>query len=241
VKVWITIPTYNEVENIDLVARRVRDAVPDAAIVIVDDNSDDGTAEKAEALAAEIGGIHVLRRPWKMGLGSAYRESFAAGLARGYDVMIEIDADLSHDPADLRKLLRAIEEGADLVIGSRYVEGGSVPNWPRRRLLLSQAGNRYAAWVLGLPLRDSTAGYRAFRASTLRRIDFATATSTGYSFQVEMAYRVARTGGHVVEVPICFTDRVRGTSKMSSRIVVEAMTRVTWWGFRDRVLHRPPR
>jgi dolichol-phosphate mannosyltransferase len=238
VKTWITIPTYQEAENIDLIVRRVRDAVPEAIIVVVDDNSPDGTAEKAEALAAEIGGIHVLRRPKKMGLGSAYREGFAAGLARGYDVMIEIDADLSHDPADIPRLLRAIENGADLAIGSRYVEGGSVPHWPRERLLLSKAGNRYAAWVLGLGLCDATAGYRAFRASMLRQIDFSTARSSGYGFQVEMAYRVAGVGGRIEEVPICFTDRMRGTSKMSLRIVGEAITRVTWWGVRDRVLPR---
>jgi dolichol-phosphate mannosyltransferase len=238
VKVWVTIPTYQEVENIDLVVRRVRDALPDATIVVVDDSSPDGTADKAEALAAEVGNMHVLRRPSKMGLGSAYREGFAAGLARGYDVLVEIDADLSHNPADLPRLVNAIEQGADLAIGSRYVDGGSVPHWPRGRMLLSMAGNRYASWVLGLHIRDTTAGYRAYRASILERVDYARARSSGYGFQVELTYRVHRARGRITEVPICFTDRVRGTSKMSFGIVAEAMSSVTWWALRDRLGRR---
>jgi glycosyltransferase involved in cell wall biosynthesis len=173
-----------------------------------------------------------------MGLGSAYRAGHAIGLARGFDVMMQIDADLSHNPADVPRLLAAVERGADLAIGSRYVDGGSVPNWPRHRLLLSVWGNRYAAGVLGIGVRDSTAGYRAYRASILRAIDFETTASTGYGFQVEMTYRVLRAGGCIEEVPIAFTDRVRGHSKMSWRIVVEAMLLVTWWACRDRVLRR---
>jgi len=161
-----------------------------------------------------------------------------ADIARGYDVMVQIDADLSHDPADLPRLVAAVDDGADLAIGSRYVPGGSVPNWPRRRLALSSWGNRYAAFCLGIEVRDSTAGYRAYRASVLRAIDFETTHSTGYGFQIEMTYRVLRAGGRIDEVPIAFTDRVRGNSKMSWRIVVEAMFLVTWWGVRDRVLHR---
>ncbi len=235
---WVTVPTYEEVENIELLVRRVREAVPDAHILIVDDNSLDGTAEKAEALGAELGGIEVLRRPKKMGLGSAYRAGHAVGVARGFDVMIQIDADLSHNPTDLPRLLAAIERGADLAIGSRYTHGGSVPNWPRHRLALSVLGNRYAAFCLGVDVRDTTAGYRAYRASILDRIDFDTTHSTGYGFQIEMTHRVVLAGGKIEEIPIAFTDRVRGNSKMSWRIIAEAMMLVTWWGLRDRVLRR---
>jgi dolichol-phosphate mannosyltransferase len=241
VRVWVTVPTYEEAENIDLLVRRVREALPNAAILVVDDNSGDGTADKVDALGGELGDVRALRRPGKLGLGSAYRAGHAAGLALGYDVMVQIDADLSHDPADLPRLLAAVARGADLAIGSRYVPGGSAPHWPRRRLLLSRLGNAYASWVLGLTVRDATAGYRAYRASLLERIDFRSTTSTGYGFQVEMAYRAARAGATITEVPICFTDRVRGTSKMSWRIVAEAMALVTWWGVRDRVARRAPR
>jgi len=234
-RVWVTVPTYDEAENIELLVRRIREALPDAAILVVDDNSPDGTAGKAEALAAELGDIQVLRRPGKLGLGSAYRAGHAAGIARGYDVMVQIDADLSHDPADLPRLLAAIERGADLAIGSRYVEGGSAPHWPKHRLALSRAGSVYSSWMLRLGVKDVTAGYRAYRASILKRMHFDQTRSTGYGFQVEMTYRVRRAGGRIDEVPICFTDRVRGTSKMSGRIVVEAMALVTWWGVRDRV------
>ena len=233
-RVWVTVPTYEEAENIELLIRRVRDAVPGAHILVVDDNSPDGTAEKAEALGAELGNIEVLRRPSKMGLGSAYRAGHAVGLARGFDIMVQIDADLSHDPADLPRLLAAVERGADLALGSRYAPGGSVPNWPKHRLALSVAGNRYAALCLGIGVRDTTAGYRAYRASMLREIVFDTTHSTGYGFQIEMTYRVLNSGGRITEVPIVFTDRVRGTSKMSWRIVGEAMLLVTWWGLRDR-------
>ena len=236
--VWVTVPTLDEVENIDQLVRGVCSAVPDAHMLIVDDGSADGTAEKAEALGAEIGGVEVLRRPHKMGLGSAYRAGHAIGMARGYDVMVQIDADLSHDPAALPDLLAAVERGADLAIGSRYVPGGSVPNWPKGRLRLSVWGNRYAGAVLGLRVRDTTAGYRAYRASILRAMEIESTRSTGYAFQIEMTYRAMHAGGRIDEVPIAFTDRVRGTSKMSSRIVAEAMTLVTLWGLRDRVLRK---
>ena len=237
-KVWVTVPTLDEADNLDALISRLRAAVDGVHILIVDDGSTDGTADKAEALGAELGGIEVLRRPKKMGLGSAYRAGHAIGMARGYDVMVQIDADLSHDPAALPDLLAAVERGADLAIGSRYVPGGSVPNWPKRRLWLSVGGNRYAGFVLGMPVRDSTAGYRAYRASILRAMDFESTHSTGYAFQIEMTYRARAAGGRIDEVPIAFTDRVRGTSKMSTRIVVEAMTLVTMWGVRDRVFRR---
>jgi glycosyltransferase involved in cell wall biosynthesis len=235
------VPTFEEVENIELLIRRVRHAVPDAHILVVDDNSGDGTAEKAEALGAELGGIEVLRRPRKMGLGSAYRAGHAVGMARGYDVMVQIDADLSHDPADVTRLLGAVDRGADLALGSRYAPGGSVPNWPKHRLALSVVGNRYAAFCLGMDVRDTTAGYRAYRSRILDVIDFDSTHSTGYGFQIEMTYRVRNAGGRIEEVPIAFTDRVRGNSKMSWRIIAEAMALVTWWGVRDRVLGRGAR
>ena len=237
-KVWVTVPTLDEADNLDALISRLRAAVDGVHILIVDDGSTDGTADKAEALGAELGGIEVLRRPKKMGLGSAYRAGHAIGMARGYDVMVQIDADLSHDPAALPDLLAAVERGADLAIGSRYVPGGSVPNWPKRRLWLSVGGNRYAGFVLGMPVHDSTAGYRAYRASILRAMDFESTHSTGYAFQIEMTYRAMHEGGRIDEVPIAFTDRVRGTSKMSTRIVFEAMTLVTMWGVRDRVFRR---
>jgi glycosyltransferase involved in cell wall biosynthesis len=240
-RVWVTVPTFEEVENIELLISRVRQAVPDAHILVVDDNSGDGTAEKAEALGTEFGDIEVLRRPRKMGLGSAYRAGHAVGIARGYDVMVQIDADLSHDPADLPRLLAAVDRGADLALGSRYAPGGSVPNWPKRRLALSVAGNRYAAFCLGMNVRDTTAGYRAYRGSILDAIDFDSTHSTGYGFQIEMTYRVRNAGGRIEEVPIAFTDRVRGTSKMSWRIIAEAMALVTWWALRDRVFRRSAR
>jgi len=240
-RVWVTVPTYNELDNIEVLVERIRAELPGVHILVVDDNSPDGTAEKAEALGAELGSIEVLRRPRKMGLGSAYRAGHAIGIARGYDVMVQIDADLSHDPADLPRLVEAVDRGADLAIGSRYVPGGQVPNWPKHRLALSYWGNRYAAACLGIDVRDSTAGYRAYRAAILEAMDFDTTHSTGYGFQIEMTYRVLNAGGTIEEVPIAFTDRVRGTSKMSWRIIAEAMLAVTWWGYRDRVLDRGQR
>ena len=234
----IVLPTYREAENIADVLRKARAAMPDADVLVVDDNSPDGTADLAESVGREVGGVTVLRRPGKAGLGSAYRAGFAHGLIEGYDVMFEMDSDLSHDPAALPELYAAIEGGADLAIGSRYVPGGSIPNWPTHRLMLSRGGNRYVRLVLGLDVRDSTAGFRAYRSTALAKIDLEAVRADGYAFQIEMAYAVARNGGTITEVPIAFTDRVRGTSKMSGRIVVEAMLLVTWWGVRDRVLRR---
>ncbi|HSL59734.1 MAG TPA: polyprenol monophosphomannose synthase [Acidimicrobiales bacterium] len=234
----VVVPTYNEAENVDEVLRRLRSAVPGADVLVVDDASPDGTAERAEAVGAELGSVQVLRRAGKSGLGSAYRAGFARGLAEGYEVLVEMDADLSHDPAALPSLLSAVEDGADLAIGSRYVPGGAIPTWSLRRLLLSRWGNRYASIVLGLGVRDATSGYRAYRAELLAQVPLDEVQADGYGFQIEMAYRVRRLGGTIVELPISFSDRLRGTSKMSGRIIVEALLLVTWWGLRDRVLRR---
>jgi dolichol-phosphate mannosyltransferase len=229
----VVLPTYNEADNIAEVLRRLRMAVPAADILVVDDASPDGTAEIARAEGAALGGVDVLRRAGKLGLGSAYRDGFIEGLRGGYQVLVEMDGDLSHDPAALPALLRAVEVGADLAVGSRYILGGSIPNWSAWRRALSRWGNRYARWVLALPLADATSGFRAYRADIVTRLDLRSVRSDGYGFQIEMAYRVVRAGGAIVEVPIQFVDRERGTSKMSLRIVVEALLRVTWWGVSD--------
>ncbi len=234
----VCIPTYNEIENIEIVLRRTRAAAPDVDVLVIDDNSSDGTAARASELAAELGRIEVLVRPGKAGLGAAYRAGFIIGRARGYDVLCEMDADLSHPPESLPALIAKVEQGADLAIGSRYVPGGAVPNWSPFRLAISRWGNRYARAALGTPVNDLTAGFRAFRSSTLTTINHGTTKSEGYLVQVETAYKVDRAGGRIVEVPITFHDRERGTSKMSTRIVIEAMAWVTWWGLRDRVLRR---
>ena len=230
----VVTPTYVEAENIEEFLKRARAAVPDADILVVDDNSPDGTADLAEGAAVDLGGIDVLRRPAKMGLGSAYRAGFAIGIEKGYDVLVQIDADLSHDPAALPTLLHEIDTGADLAIGSRYVAGGEVPHWPWFRRALSRYGNRYGAIVLGTGVKDATSGYRAYRADTLKAIDFSTTRAKGYGFQMETAYRVHRWGGRIAEMPIVFTDRVRGYSKMTWGIFAEELLLVTWWGLRDR-------
>jgi dolichol-phosphate mannosyltransferase len=232
----VVLPTYQEAENIDAVLGRIRTAVPDANVLVVDDGSPDGTADLAEKVSESLGSIVVLRRGEKSGLGSAYRAGFAWGLERGFDVIVEMDADLSHHPEALPGMLAVIDAGADLVIGSRYVPGGSTPDWPRVRRALSIFGNRYASIVLGLDVRDATAGFRAYRREILERIDLERSRADGYGFQVEMVYRIVRLGGRIVEVPITFTDRVEGSSKMSGRIVVEALSLVTLWGARDLVL-----
>ncbi len=233
----VVIPTYNEADNIGEAIARVRAAVPEAEVLVVDDNSPDGTAELVAAAAADDDHLHVLRRPGKAGLGAAYRAGFAWGADAGFEVMVEMDADLSHDPAALPSILAGIDAGADLVIGSRYVPGGSIPDWAWHRKALSRWANRYASAMLRLRVADTTAGYRAYRQSMLARIDLPTVRADGYGFQIEMTRRVAHAGGTITETPIAFTDRTRGKSKMSWRIIVEALALVTWWGISDRV-HR---
>jgi dolichol-phosphate mannosyltransferase len=230
----VVIPTYEEADNLGEVLRRTRAAVPDADVLVVDDSSPDGTADVARTAAAEFGQIEVLERATKGGLGSAYRAGFAWGLDRGYEVLCQMDADLSHDPAALPSLVGpAASDTADLVIGSRYVPGGSIPHWPRLRRGVSKYGNRYAALVLGFKLRDTTSGFRAYRADTLKAVNYEDTRSRGYGFQIETSYRVWQWGGRVVELPIVFTDRVRGQSKMSFAVAIEELSLVTWWGVRD--------
>lgn len=231
-RVLVIIPTYDEAANIADAIGRVHVAEPSAHVLVVDDNSPDGTGDLVDRVRAADDHLHLLRRPGKAGLGSAYRAGFAWGAEQGFEVMIEMDADLSHDPAALPSLLARIDDGADLAIGSRYVPGGSIPDWSWHRKALSRWGNRYAGVMLSLDVADATAGYRAYRASALEAIDLDSVRADGYGFQIEMAYRVARNGGRIDEVPIAFTDRTRGSSKMSGRIVVEALVLVTWWGLR---------
>lgn len=250
VRPLVIIPTYQEAPNIETVLGRALAALPEGHVLVVDDGSPDGTADLAERIGTETGRVSVLRRAKKSGLGNAYRAGFAWGIEHGHEVLVEMDGDLSHDPAVLPDLVAAVSsdgdggtgagDGAGLAIGSRYVPGGDTPHWPTRRRLLSLWGNRYVGFVLGLKVRDATAGFRAYRAETLAAIDYATTTADGYGFQVEMTYRVAQVGRPIAEVPIVFTDRVRGTSKMSGRIVVEAMWLVTLWGIRYRILRRRP-
>ena len=232
----VVIPTYQEAENIVDVLERVRASIPEASVLVVDDGSPDGTADLAAATAERLGRIDVLRRTEKTGLGPSYRAGFAWGLERGHTVLVEMDADLSYDPAVLPQLVGAAANGdADLAIGSRYVPGGSVPGWPRHRRLLSQWGNRYVGAMLRMPVRDATAGFRAYRSEILERIGLEQVRADGYGFQIEMAYEVHKAGGRILEIPICFRDRVRGVSKMSPDIVTEALWLVTRWGVRDRV------
>ena len=240
-RVQICTPTYIEADNIEEFLRRARAAVPDADILVLDDNSPDGTADIAERVGAELGQIDVLRRPEKRGLGAAYRAGFAIGIARGYDVICQVDADLSHDPEVLPDLIAAVAGDADLAIGSRYVPGGAIPHWPKRRLALSKYGNMYARFMLRTGVQDTSAGFRAYRADLLEEIDFAHTRAKGYGFQLETTYRVARVGARIVEIPITFTDRVRGYSKMSGSVIVEEMALMTWWGLRDRLRRKRSR
>jgi dolichol-phosphate mannosyltransferase len=256
----VVIPTYNERENIAAIVSRVRTAVPAASVLVVDDSSPDGTGVLADEMAAADASVHVLHRIEKSGLGAAYLDAFAWALAEGFDPIVQMDADGSHQPEQLTRLLDALgtvdaldavdatETGAgsdtggaaavptvDLVIGSRWIDGGSIENWPRRRQWLSRGGSAYARWVLRLPTRDATAGYRAFRADALRRIRLDDVHTRGYGFQVDMLWHAREAGLVVVEVPVTFVERERGRSKMSAGIVIEAMVRVTGWGIRSRL------
>ena len=229
-RVLVIVPTYNERENLPAIAARLRAAVPEAHLLVADDNSPDGTGQVADELAAADDHIHVLHRPGKQGLGAAYIAGFRWGLAQGYDVLVEMDADGSHSPEELPRLLDALEAGADLAIGSRYVPGGKVVNWPLSRELLSRGANIYTRIMLGIPVRDATAGFRAYRAATLEKIGLDGVQSQGYCFQVDLTLRTVRAGLRVVEAPITFVERTAGASKMSRAIVAEALWRIALWG-----------
>lgn len=242
----VIIPTYNEIGNLPLITARVLEAVPQAHLLIVDDGSPDGTGEAADAMALGDERIHVMHRSGKLGLGSAYVEGFGWGLEHGYDYLIEMDADGSHPPQTLARMIARVASGDDapsLAIGSRWVPGGAVVNWPTSRKILSRGGNLYARLALGLRIRDITAGFRVYSADVIRRMDLAGIDSKGYCFQVDMTLRVLDLGGYVVEIPIEFREREIGESKMSQAIVVEAMLRVTQWGVSRRAaaLRRRPR
>jgi dolichol-phosphate mannosyltransferase len=232
-RVLVIIPTYQERENIEAVVGRVLASVPGAHVLVVDDGSPDGTGKIADALADDDARVHVLHRAAKAGLGAAYIAGFDWALDAGYDVLVEMDADGSHAPEQLPRLLDALDH-ADLVLGSRWVPGGSAVNWPRRRELLSRGGSLYSRLALGIQVRDATGGYRAFRRGVLENIDYAAVASQGYCFQVDLARRAIDGGHRVVEVPITFLERERGESKMSGAIVREALWRVTQWGIAHR-------
>jgi dolichol-phosphate mannosyltransferase len=236
-RVAVIMPTYNEADNIESMAARVRAAVPAADLLVVDDNSPDGTGDLADKLAAEDPHIHVMHRAGKAGLGAAYIAGFRWALERGYGAVVEMDADGSHRPEELPALLAAVDSGADLAIGSRYVPGGTVVNWPKSREWLSRGANTYARLMLGIAVKDSTAGFRAYRAATLERIGLDGVESRGYCFQIDLALRTIRAGLSVVEVPITFVERVHGSSKMSRSVVIEAWWRVAVWGITGRRRH----
>ncbi|HKU12634.1 MAG TPA: polyprenol monophosphomannose synthase [Sinomonas sp.] len=233
-RILTIIPTYNELESLPKTLGRLRSAVPASDVLVADDNSPDGTGQLADKIAAEDPQVHVMHRKGKEGLGAAYIAGFEWALERDYDVIVEMDADGSHRPEQLPLLLDAVDQGADLVIGSRWVQGGSVVNWPFYRQLISRTGSTYARIMLGLKVKDMTAGYRAFRRTTLEKLDLNAVESVGYGFQVDLAWRVAKMGLRVVEVPVTFVERELGSSKMSGNIVVEAMLNVTKWGLSDR-------
>ncbi|MCH5673316.1 polyprenol monophosphomannose synthase [Streptomyces gilvus] len=230
----VIIPTYNEAENIKKIVGRVRKSVPEAHVLVADDNSPDGTGKLADELAAEDDHVHVMHRKGKEGLGAAYLAGFRWGLDHDYGVIVEMDADGSHQPEELPRLLIALKS-ADLVLGSRWVPGGRVVNWPKSREFISRGGSLYSRLALDLPLRDITGGYRAFRRETLEGLGLDQVASQGYCFQVDLARRAVKAGYHVVEVPITFVERELGDSKMSRDILVEALWRVTAWGASERV------
>lgn len=232
-RVVMVVPTYNEALNLEWIVGRLRAAQPEVHVLVVDDGSPDGTGKIADELAAGDPAVTVLHRTEKAGLGAAYLHGFAVALEAGYDVIGEMDADGSHQPEQLQRLLDALPE-ADLVIGSRWVKGGSIVNWPRSRELLSRGGNLYVRLLLGSSIRDATAGYRLFRRTALEAIDLDSVESAGYVFQTDLAWRASRAGLRVVEVPIEFVERVRGDSKMSGDVATESLKRITRWGLRER-------
>jgi len=232
-RVVVVIPTYNEAENIAWIVTRVRRVLPQADVLVVDDGSPDGTGRIADELAAADPQVRVVHRSVKEGLGAAYLHGFRVALERGYDVIGEMDADGSHQPEQLPRLLAALED-ADLVLGSRWVPGGSVVNWPWARQALSRGGNLYTRLLLGIPVRDATGGFRLFRRTTLEKIDLASVRSVGYCFQADLAWRTVEAGLRVREVPIQFVERTRGESKMSPDVAVESLRRITVWGLRER-------
>ncbi|UXA16134.1 polyprenol monophosphomannose synthase [Mycobacterium sp. SMC-4] len=232
----VIIPTYNERDNLLTIVSRVHKAAPDVDVLVVDDGSPDGTGDLADELAlADPDRVHVMHRTSKDGLGAAYLAGFAWGLTRQYSVLVEMDADGSHAPEQLHRLLDEIDNGADLVIGSRYVDGGEVCNWPRRRLILSRTANGYSRILLGVDIHDITAGYRAYRREVLEKIDLSAVDSKGYGFQVDLTWRSINAGFTVVEVPITFTEREHGQSKMDGSTVREAIVKVAQWGIRARI------
>lgn len=232
-RVLVCIPTFDERSTLPVTVARLRTAVPEADVLVLDDASPDGTGEVADALAARDAAVHVEHRPGKAGLGAAYVAGFGWGLARGYDVLVEMDADGSHQPEELPRLLAALRT-ADVVLGSRWVDGGEVLNWPRSRWLVSRTGNAYVRVALGLPLGDATGGFRAYRREVLEALPLAEVSSQGYCFQVDLVWRAVRAGFQVVEIPITFVERTEGYSKMSRAIVGEALLRVTRWGLGTR-------
>lgn len=232
-KVLVIIPTYNEAENVVPIVQRVRAAVPEAEVLVADDNSPDGTGKLADELSASDPAVHVLHRKGKEGLGAAYLAGFRWGIDHDFDVLVEMDADGSHQPEELPRLLTALK-GADLVLGSRWIPGGRVVNWPKSREFISRGGSTYSRLMLGVTIRDVTGGYRAFRKETLLGLGMDDVASAGYCFQVDLAWRAVKAGFHVVEVPITFVERERGDSKMSRNIVAEALLRVTAWGVTSR-------
>jgi len=232
----VIIPTYNELENLPLILDRVHKARPDVHVLVVDDSSPDGTGDLADERAlADPDRVHVMHRTGKDGLGAAYLAGFAWGLARQYSVLVEMDADGSHAPEQLYRLLDAIDNGADLAIGSRYVDGGTVRNWPWRRLVLSKSANTYSRLLLGVGIHDITAGYRAYRREALEKLDLSTVDSKGYCFQIDLTWRTINSGFTVIEVPITFTEREFGVSKMSGSNIREAMSKVARWGIGGRL------
>ena len=239
-RLLVVIPTYNERDNLALIAGRLHAAVPAADLLVVDDGSPDGTGQVADGLASADERVHVLHRAAKAGLGAAYLAGFTWAADRGYDVVVEMDADGSHAPEQLPLLLAALQD-ADLALGSRWVPGGEVVNWPRSRELLSRGGNRYTRWMLGLPLADATGGFRAYRRPVLDELLRHPIASQGYCFQVDLAWQTWQAGYRIVEVPITFVERERGESKMSRAIVAEALVRVTVWGLRSRLSRRSSR